>query len=105
MKRRRNLLCIGPLLSVVMPAKRATLIQKRARALCVKLASLNDGTPMEYREVRLMARVLALNYQTADGAIAFAIQKGWLTGEGEPTHSICLTDEGRALQTTSKRTR
>ena len=105
MKRRRNLQCIGLLLSVVVPAKRTTLVEKRARALCVKLASLNDGTPMEYREVRLMARVLALNYETADGAIAFAIQKGWLTGEGEPTRSICLTDEGRAVQTTSKRIR
>jgi|HubBroStandDraft_6_1064221.scaffolds.fasta_scaffold502297_2 hypothetical protein len=105
MKRRRNLQCIGLLLSVVVPAKRTTLVEKRARALCVKLASLNDGTPMEYREVRLMARVLALNYETADGAIAYAIQKGWLTGEGEPTQSICLTDEGRAPQTGSKRTR
>ena len=105
MKRRRNLQCIGLLLSVVVPAKRTTLVEKRARALCVKLASLNDGTPMEYREVRLMARVLALNYEPADGAIAFAIQKGWLTGEGEPTRSICLTDEGRAVQTTSKRIR
>jgi hypothetical protein len=87
----------------VMPAKRTTLVEKRARALCAKLARLNDGTPMEYREVRVMARVLALNYETADGAIAFAIQKGWLTCEGEPTHWICLTDAGRALQTTSRK--
>jgi hypothetical protein len=82
--------------------KRTTLVERRARALCAKLASLNDGTPMDYREVRFMAQVL--NYETAEGAIAFAIQNGWLTGGGEPKHSICLTDEGRALQTTSKRT-
>jgi hypothetical protein len=44
--------------------------------LCAKLARLNDGTPMEYREVRLMARVLALNYATADGAILQARRDG-----------------------------
>jgi hypothetical protein len=45
--------------------------------------------------VRLMARVLALDSETADAAITYAIQKGWLIGQGEPPHSICLTDEGR----------
>jgi hypothetical protein len=42
---------------------------------------------------------------TYDAPVAFAIQKGWLTGEGKPTRSICLTNEGRAVQTTSKRIR
>ena len=79
----------------VTPAKRPTLVEKRARALCVKLARVTDDTPMEYRMVRLMARVLALNHETADAAIGNAIQKGWLIGKGEPPHSICLTDEGR----------
>jgi hypothetical protein len=57
---------------------------------------VSDGTPMEYREVRLMARVLALDYETADAAIGYAIQKGWLIGKGEPPHSICLTNDGRS---------
>ena len=67
----------------------------RARALCAKLARVSDDTPMEYRMVRRMARVLALDYETADAAIGYAIQRGWLIGKGEPPHSISLTDEGR----------
>ena len=51
------------------------------------------------------ARVLALDYETANAAIDYALQKGWLIGEGAPTQSICLTDEGRALQIVSKHTR
>jgi hypothetical protein len=27
---------------------------------------------------------VALDYETADAAIVYAIQKGWLIGEGEP---------------------
>jgi hypothetical protein len=74
----------------VTPVRRATVVEKRARALCAKLARVSDDTPMEYRMVRLMARVLALDYETADTAISYAIQKGWLIGEGEPPHSISL---------------
>jgi hypothetical protein len=48
-------------------------------------------------EVRLMTRVLALDYETADAAIAYAIEKRWLIREGKPPHSICLTDDGRAM--------
>ena len=47
------------------------------------------------RAVRLIARSVALDYKTADAAIAYAVEKGWLIGEGEPPHSICLTDDGR----------
>jgi hypothetical protein len=36
-----------------MPAKRTTLVEMRARALCAKLTRVSDDTPMEYREVRL----------------------------------------------------
>ena len=78
-----------------MPAKRTTLVEKRARALCAKLARVSDDTPMELRAVRLITRVLALDYETADTAIGYAIQKGWLIGEGEPPQSICLTEAGR----------
>jgi hypothetical protein len=59
-----------------MPSKRRTLVDKRARALCAKLAPLHDGRPMDYRQVRFMAQVL--DYETADEAIVYAIQKGWL---------------------------
>ena len=91
-----------------MPAKRATLVEKRARALCAELACMSDDTPMEYRMVRLMARLLALDYEAADEAIDYAIKKGWLSGKGEPAPSLCLTDEGRLAATrpaTGHRTR
>jgi hypothetical protein len=58
---------------------------------------------MEYRMVRLIARSVAFDYETVDAAIAYAIQKGWLIGEGETPHSVCLTDDGRRLSATSKR--
>jgi hypothetical protein len=33
----------------------------------------------------------------ADAAIAYAIERDWLIGGGNPPHSICLTESGRAL--------
>jgi hypothetical protein len=60
---------------------------------------------MQYQMVRLIARCVALDYETVDAAIAYAIQKGWLTGEGEPPRSVCLTDDGRSLSATSRRAR
>jgi hypothetical protein len=65
--------------------------------LCVELARVADGRPMQWRMVRLIARSVAFDYKTADAAISYAIQKGWLIGEGVPPHSICLTDGGRDL--------
>jgi len=52
---------------------------------------------MQWRMVRLTARSVAFDYKTADAAIDYAIQKGWLISEGEPPHSVCLTDDGRVL--------
>jgi hypothetical protein len=65
------------------------------RAVCAKLARVTESGPMQWRMVRLIARTVALDYETADAAIAYAIERGWLIGEGEPPHSICLTDDGR----------
>lgn len=50
----------------------------------------------------LMVGELGLSYldtalPTLDAALALAIEKGWMTGEGAPVHSVCLTDEGRRL--------
>jgi len=60
---------------------------------------------MQRRMVRLIARSVAFDYKTADAAIAYAIQKGWLIGEGEPPHSVSLTDARRSLPATSRRRR
>jgi hypothetical protein len=85
------------------PARRTTLVEKRARALCAKLARMTDRRPMQYRQVRLTARAVALDYETADAGIAYAIGQGWLIGEGEPPHSIWLTDSGRVMVAKLKR--
>ena len=51
-----------------------------------------------------------LDDAAADAAIAYAVEKGWLTTDlaedaPGPAHSICLTDDGRTLAVTSKRAR
>ena len=78
-------------------------VEKRAHALCIELACVTADGPMEYRMVRLIARLNTIDYETADAAIVFAIQEGWLISEGEPPHSVCLTNEGRAATTRAKR--
>ena len=80
--------------------KRTSLVEKRARAVCAGLARATESGPMQWRMVRLTARSVAFDYKTADAAISYAIQKGWLIGEGEPPHSVCLTDAGRDLLAT-----
>ena len=77
-------------------------VEKRARALCVELAHVT-GRPMQYQMARLIARLAAADYATADTAIAYAVARGWLLTEGEPPHSVCLTDEGRIQSATSRR--
>jgi hypothetical protein len=58
---------------------------------------------MQWWKARLMARSVAFDYKTADAAIAYAIQKGWLIGVGEPPHSVCLTEAGRAMKVSALR--
>jgi hypothetical protein len=60
---------------------------------------------MQWRMVRPLVLAAGMDDAPADAAIAYAIGKGWLLGEGEPPHSICLTDDGRTLAATSKRAR
>jgi hypothetical protein len=86
-------------------ARRPPLVDKRARAVCAGLARVTQSGPMHWRMVRLIARSVALNYETAEAAIVYAIQKGWLTGEGEPPHCVWLTDDGRSLSATARRAR
>jgi hypothetical protein len=65
---------------------RASLVEKRARALCVELARVTGYRPMQYRMVRLIARSVALDYKTADAAIAYSVEKGRLFGKDKPPH-------------------
>ena len=89
---------------------RVSKAERQARALCVELARVTGNRPMQYRMVQPIMIAAGLDDAAADAAIAYAVEKGWLTtdvseDEYGPTPSICLTDDGRALQIVSKRTR
>jgi hypothetical protein len=66
-----------------------------ARALCVELARVTDGRPLQWRMVRLIGPAVGQDEATADMAIAYAVERDWLIAAGNPPHSICLTDAGR----------
>jgi len=68
-------------------------VEKHARALCVELARTTDGQPMQWRMVAPIAAAVGLD--DASAAIAYGVRRGWLLAEGQPPHSICLTDAGR----------
>jgi hypothetical protein len=75
--------------------KRTSLVEKRARALCVELARATGGKPLQWRMVRLIGPALGQDEAAVDAAIAHAVEQGWLLAAGSPAHSICLTDAGR----------
>jgi hypothetical protein len=72
-------------------------IEKRARALCVELARVTHSRPMQYRMAQTFGKAVGLDEAAADVAIVYAVAQGWLIAEGNPPHSICLTESGRAL--------
>jgi hypothetical protein len=81
-------------LKAIMP--KSTAVDRRARALCVELARVTAGRPLQWRMARLIAMAAGLDDAAAYTAIAHAIRKGWLIYEGDPPH-ICLTNQGRAI--------
>jgi hypothetical protein len=66
-----------------------------ARALCVELARVTRGKPLQWRMVRLIGPAIGEDEVAVDAAIAHAVERGWLIAAGSPAHSICLTDAGR----------
>jgi hypothetical protein len=66
-----------------------------ARALCVELARVTDGRPLQWRMVRLIGPAVGQDEASVDAAIAYAVARDWLIAAGNPPHSICLTDAGR----------
>lgn len=70
------------------PPKGAT---KLARILRNDVAAITRGRPMRW----VMVHELGLRHAdageaTVEAAIALAIDKGWMIGEGAPPHSVCL---------------
>lgn len=69
-----------------------------ARKLRDDLYRITSGRPLRW----IMVGELGLRHPdttmtTLEAALALAIEKGWMTGEGSPVHSVMLTDEGRRL--------
>lgn len=69
-----------------------------ARKLRDEVYKVTVGQPIQ----RVMVGKLGLRHPdtaitTLDAALARAIEKRCMTGEGKPAHSVCLTDEGRRL--------
>jgi hypothetical protein len=55
-----------------------TAVDRRARALCVELARVTAGRPLQWRMARLITTAAGLDDAAAYTAIAHAIRKGWL---------------------------
>ncbi len=67
-----------------------------ARKLRDEVFAITGGVPMRWVSVHeLGLRHPDLTESAIDQAIAVAIAKGWMLGEGTPPHSVCLTDLGR----------
>jgi hypothetical protein len=50
---------------------------------------------MQYRMAQTIAKAVGQDEAAADATIAYAIERDWLIGGGNPPHSTCLTDAGR----------
>ena len=72
-------------------------VDRRARALCIRLARMPEAGSMQWQMVRLIVTAAGLDDAAAYTAIAYAMRKGWLIWEGDPPHSVRLTDAGRRL--------
>ena len=63
----------------------------------VELANVTGGRPQHWRTADRIDKALGLDHGASNAAIAFAVAREWLLTEGQPPHSICLTDGGRIM--------
>lgn len=67
-----------------------------ARKLRDEVFAITRGAPMRWVSVHeLGLRHPDLTEAVIDQAVAIAIAKGWMLGEGKPPHSVTLTEAGR----------
>jgi hypothetical protein len=76
---------------------KASQVERQARVLCVELARVTRGRPMHWCTVDSIMAAAGVADPAADAAVAFAVGRGWLLEEGQPPHSICLTEGGRVM--------
>lgn len=69
-----------------------------ARSLRYDLYALTVGRPIPWVQVHeLGLRHPHSAIPTLEAAVALAIARGWMTGQGEPVQAVSLTEEGRRL--------
>ena len=59
---------------------KASQVERQARALCVELARVTGGRPVQWRLTNSIGKALGLDQGASDAAIAYAIGKDWLLG-------------------------
>ena len=76
---------------------KASQVERQARAVCAELARVTGARPMRWATVDSIMAAAGVADAAADDAIAFAAGQDWLLTEGQPPHSICLTESGRVM--------
>ena len=67
----------------------------------VELARATGGRPVHWRTVGPIGQAVGLD--DAGEAVAHAAGQDWLLTEGQPPHSICLTESKRVMVAKAKR--
>jgi hypothetical protein len=49
--------------------------------MCVALARVTDSGPMQYRMAQIIGKAVSIDEATADIAIVYAIEKGWIIAD------------------------
>jgi hypothetical protein len=66
-----------------------------ARRLCRSVNELGNGVSVPRDQVAKALK--GAPDELVEGAITFALQKGWIKVEGRPVHSLMLTPDGEAI--------
>ena len=83
----------------------ARLFEPLARRLCKAVHDLTDAPPDDWVPLKRAAlEINVTNQELIDGAVAQAVQKGWLqvSGKPVPTH-LLLTAAGQAVAIKKKK--
>jgi hypothetical protein len=66
--------------------------------ICKAAHVIMDGKPSQWVSVnRVSEHIKVKDEEMLNGAISHAEQRGWLMVEGQPVHSLLLTDPGKLV--------
>ena len=79
------------------------LFDPLARRLCKAVYDIVQTHPDDWVALsRVADEIHVMNKELVDGAVAQAVQRGWLQANGKPVHSLLLTPAGRAVAARKK---